>query len=94
MNDKYGPLRNCKQREERQEYEHGNEEALCCCPVQLIHKGHRQGRPVPHLLISSEENCKIVKKGGTVSAKLCALQHIFCVQDAKYKQSKVQELLA
>ena len=22
-----------------------------------------------------------------VSAKLCALQHIFCVQDAKYKQS-------
>jgi hypothetical protein len=28
---------------------------------------------------------KSVKKGGTVSAKLCALQCIFCVQDAKYK---------
>ena len=65
VNDKYGPLRNCKQREERQEYEHGNEEALCCCPVQLIHKGRRQGRPVPHLLLSSDENCKMVKKGGT-----------------------------
>jgi len=25
------------------------------------------------------------KKGGTISAKLCALQHIFCVQDTKYK---------
>jgi len=25
------------------------------------------------------------KKGGTVSAKLCALQRIFCVQDTKYK---------
>ena len=36
----------------------------------------------------------MVKKGGTISAKLCALQSIFCVQDAKYKQSKVQELLA
>jgi len=36
----------------------------------------------------------MVKKGGTVSVKPCALQHIFCVQDAKYKQSKVQELPA
>ena len=36
----------------------------------------------------------MVEKGGTVSAKLCALQRIFCVQDAKYKQSKVQELPA
>ena len=33
------------------------------------------------------------KKSGTVSAKLCSLQLIFCVQDAKYKQkSTVQEL--
>jgi hypothetical protein len=30
--------------------------------------------------LSSEENCKMVKNGGTVSAKLCA-QHIFCVRD-------------
>ena len=37
---------------------------------------------------------KMVKKSGTVSAKLWALQRIFCVQDAIYKQSKVQELLA
>ena len=44
--------------------------------------------------LSSEENCKMVKKGGTLSAKPCALQRIFCVQDAKYKQSKVQELPA
>ena len=29
------------------------------------------------------------KKGGTLCAKLCALQRIFCVQDAKYR---VQEL--
>jgi len=34
------------------------------------------------------------KKGGTVSTKLCALQRTFCVQDTKYKQSKVQELPA
>jgi len=37
---------------------------------------------------------KMVKKGGTISAKLCVLQCIFCVQDTKYKQSKVQELPA
>ena len=35
------------------------------------------------------------KKSGTVSAKLCSLQHIFCVQVTQYKQkSKVQELPA
>jgi len=27
----------------------------------------------------------MIKKGGTIPAKLCALQHIFCVQDTKYK---------
>ena len=48
-----------------------------------IHEGHRQGRPVPKFLLSSEENCKMVVKSGTVSAKLCSLQRIFCVQDAK-----------
>ena len=31
----------------------------------------------------SEEKCKMVKKSGTASAKLCSLQHIFCVQDTK-----------
>jgi len=31
--------------------------------------------------LSSEENCKMVKKSGTVSTKLCSLQYIFCVQD-------------
>ena len=42
-----------------------------------------------------EENCTMIKKSGTVSAILCTLQHIFCVQDTKYKQkSKVQELSA
>jgi hypothetical protein len=41
-----------------------------------------------------KKTVKWSKKGGTVSAKLCALQHIFCVQDTKYKQSKVQELPA
>ena len=35
------------------------------------------------------------KKSDTVSAKLCSLLRIFCVQDTKYKQkSKVQELPA
>ena len=34
------------------------------------------------------------KKGGTTSSTLCDLQCIFCVQDTKYKQSKVQELPA
>jgi len=45
---------------------------------------------------SSEENCKmVIKKSGTVSTKLCSLQHIFNVQDTKYKQkSEVQELPA
>ena len=58
-------------------------------------KGSRQGRPVPQLLLSSEEMCKMFEKSGTVSAKLCALQRIFCVQDNKYKQkSEVQELSA
>jgi hypothetical protein len=38
-----------------------------------------------------KQTVKWSKKGGTVPAKLCALQHIFCVQDTKYKQSKVQE---
>jgi hypothetical protein len=37
----------------------------------------------------------MVEKVGTVSAKLRALQCIFCVQDTKYKQkSNIQELLA
>ena len=37
----------------------------------------------------------MVKKGGTVSAKQCAFQCIFCVQDTKHKQkSKVKELPA
>jgi hypothetical protein len=37
----------------------------------------------------------MVKKSGTVSAKLCALQRILCVQDTEYKQNiKVQELPA
>ena len=37
----------------------------------------------------------MVEKSGIVYAKLCALQGIFCVQDAKYKQkSTVQELPA
>jgi len=63
--------------EERQANKHGNKEALFCCPVQLIHKGRRQGRPVPHLLLISEENCKMIRKSGTVSAKKCALQRIF-----------------
>ena len=37
----------------------------------------------------------MVEKTGTVSAKLCSLQCIFCVQDTKYKQkSKVQDLPA
>jgi hypothetical protein len=46
--------------------------------------------------LSSEENCKIVEKSGTVSAKLCSLQRIFfCVQYTKYKQkSEVQALPA
>jgi hypothetical protein len=36
----------------------------------------------------------MIEKGGTVSAKMCALQLIFCVQDTKYKQkSKIQEPL-
>jgi uncharacterized membrane protein YbaN (DUF454 family) len=33
------------------------------------------------------------KKGGTTSAKLCALQCIFCIQDTKYKV-KYKELPA
>ena len=41
-----------------------------------------------------KKTVKWSKKGGTISAKLCALQCIFCVQDTKYKQSKVQELPA
>jgi hypothetical protein len=45
-------------------------EALCCFPVQQIHEEQRQGRPVPRLLLNSEENCKMVEKGGTVSHKL------------------------
>jgi len=59
----------------------------------VIHKGHRQGRPVPQFLLSSEER-KCSKKGGAISAKLCAVQRIVCVQDTKYKQSKVQQLPA
>jgi len=34
---------------------------------------------------SVEEKCKMVEKSGTVSAKLCSLQCIFCVHDTKYK---------
>jgi hypothetical protein len=37
----------------------------------------------------------MVDKRGTVSAKLCAVQRMFCVKDTKYRlKSKVQELPA
>ena len=36
-----------------------------------------------------KKTVKWSKKGGTVSAKLSALQRIFCVQYTKYKHSKV-----
>jgi len=32
-----------------------------------------------------KKTVKWSKKGGTISAKLCALECIFCVQDTKYK---------
>jgi hypothetical protein len=41
-----------------------------------------------------KKTVKWSKKGGTISTKLCALQGISCIQDTKYKQSKIQELLA
>ena len=41
-----------------------------------------------------KETVKWSIKGGTICAKLCTLQCIFCVQDTKYKQSKVQKLPA
>jgi len=36
----------------------------------------------------------MIKKGGTISAKLCALQSIFFVQETQYRQNKVQEIPA
>jgi len=45
-----------------------------------FYEGQRLDRPVPQLLLSSKENCKMVEKGGIVSAKLCTLECIFCVQ--------------
>ena len=58
-------------------------------------KGVDRADQLPQLLLSSKENCKMVKKSGTVSAKLCSLQCIFCLQDTKYRQkSKVQQLPA
>jgi len=44
-----------------------------------------------------KKTVKWSKKGGTVAANLanlCVFQHIFCVQDTKYEQNKVQELPA
>ena len=35
----------------------------------------------------------MVAKSGTVSAKLCSLQQIFCVQDTKYKQKVKYKIL-
>ena len=36
----------------------------------------------------------MVEKSGTLSAKLCSCQRIFCVQDTKYKQKvKYKNLL-
>jgi hypothetical protein len=40
-------------------------------------------------LCSSEKNCKMDDKGGSVSAKLCAFQCIFCVQGTKYEQKSI-----
>ena len=36
-----------------------------------------------------KKTVKLLKKGGAIPAKLCALHYIFCVQDTKYKQSEV-----
>ena len=44
----------------------------------------------PQLLLSSEDNCKMVEKSYTESAKLCALQCIFYVQDTKCEQKKIK----
>jgi hypothetical protein len=41
-----------------------------------------------------KENCKMVKRRVVLYLLNCALQHVCCVQDTKYKQSKVQEFPA
>ena len=51
-----------------------------------------KGRPVPQLLLNSEEKCTMVKKDGTVSAKLCTLQCILCVQDTHKQKSFLHEV--
>jgi hypothetical protein len=43
-----------------------------------FYEWHRLGRSVPQLLLSSEENFKIVEKGHTVSARLCTSMHFLC----------------
>ena len=65
-------------------------------PVPYIAEGRREGRPVPQLLLSPEENCKMVGKKVVLYLLNCALFNaFFCLQDTRYKQKgKVQELPA
>jgi hypothetical protein len=55
-------------------------------------KGIDRGRPVPELLLSSEENCKMVNKV-VLYLLNCVLCNTFCVQDTKYKQSNYKNFL-
>jgi hypothetical protein len=58
---------NGEQRKERHKIEPGSKGTSFCRPVQQIHKRCRQGRLIPQLLLSSEENCEVVDEGGVAS---------------------------
>jgi hypothetical protein len=71
-NDKHNPQCNSEYRKKRQKNKPVTKETVYCCPVPYIHEGHRWRRPVPQLLITSEEN-----KWPNISAELCTLQGSF-----------------
>ena len=50
----------------------------------LIKRIERAGQQLSYYSVL-KKTVKWSKKGGTISAKLCAPEHIFCVQDTKYK---------
>ena len=64
--------------------------ALCCCPVQYIHKGCRQGRPETQLLLRSEENCKMVERKLVLYLLKCALFNALFVYRTLNTNKKVK----
>jgi len=94
-NDKYDPWCNtCKQREKDRKTNKVIKKPYAIVQYNKFIKDIERANQNLIYYTVLKKTVKWLKKGGTISAKLCAFQSIFCVQETKYKRNKVQEILS